>query len=182
MKKGFIIGFISALILLAIVTTILVITQTIIIILPLTTNLYESGRELSPDYPLASANINESHVESFSADSDVYVPVSLLEEVSGLPVKYDGETGSIYVGKFLNLKKSDFDTLERGMTMAEVEAVVGKAHYPLGSNLSNLCYDLADGRYIIVVYSVSDDYAVTLRSVLLIELDGSETGILKSSQ
>jgi len=72
------------------------------------------------------------------------------------------------------IKKSDFDQLKSGMTRDNVEAILGKAHYPYGSTLANLCYDLDDGTTVILFYRQGENGIIYLNTALLINSDGTK--------
>ena len=81
------------------------------------------------------------------------------------------------------MKVSDFDTLKIGMTIDEVEAIVGKAHHPIGSTILILCYDLVDGNEMVLMYNPSEKDHITLLlfNMYIRHPDGSKTGLLLTS-
>jgi len=74
------------------------------------------------------------------------------------------------------MKVSDFNALKVGMTIDEVEAIVGKAHHPIGSGVGILCYNLEDENTMVLMYESPN----LLRGMYILHPDGSKTGLLPS--
>ena len=73
------------------------------------------------------------------------------------------------------LRASDFNHLKSGMTIDEVEAIVGKAHRPLGSTLDFLCYNLENDATMVLWYQPNQNSNKILQGMYILNRDTSKT-------
>jgi hypothetical protein len=110
-------------------------------------------------------------------DNRTYVSISEFTKAEEKPVKYDASTNSVYIGKFSHLTKEEFIALKPGMTRNEVFSIVGFPHKDLASGVYTDGYDLEDGTTIGLLYLIGENNTIILKSMSLINKDGSITKI-----
>jgi hypothetical protein len=111
-------------------------------------------------------------------DATTYISTRVISESIGQPVNYNTTKNSLEIGTIKVLKRSDFDSIRPGMTITEVEALVGQATIFLTSGLHQVGYALDDGTTIGLYYIPGENHIETLKELFLINKDGSRITLL----
>jgi hypothetical protein len=154
-KAGFILGFLSIIVILGIGLFISTKTQ-------LFTLVRYNGDSVTP----------------LVFDRKTYVSTVKISNTLGKSVTFDRPTNSLNIGALLKLKRADFDTIRLGMTINEVESIVGQAQIFLTSGLHQVGYDLEDGTLMGLFYIPGVNHKETLKEMFLINKDGTRTILL----